>query len=416
VTDFFKAYQDFCQKEIDENETIETLVNRKEIQEFGINYIDTYTTTYITGIINNREIGKGDSVTKYVRIPVTFNLIQNKLQWRKLLFRARIKWFKYDGPVATFLAVLIDMVSFIIIPYSVMWFIMVVRFAIGRINEDPYANTYNMFDLFNANSKDFWFSKAEGNEITYIFMWFNIIGCFILIIEMISYYSMEDTQYNFQRYIIKRTPLKWISTICLWIWIAFYAWLVMTYLFLILAWSILAAILYPERFLVLASAAVVFIGFSIQTYRSIMKFVDNLQFEVERLIDEQLQSILRYTINKAKTEVRKTLQMKEIKAWEKTVNNTLSKLYLPKISLDKLDMILEGDANEAIDALSESFKLSKRMSLILLGTVHNDPQKLKQGLNMLINLLKIDYEIKYLLKTLINCFDDSEKDIVATRK
>jgi peroxiredoxin len=88
----------------------------------------------------------------------------------------------------------------------------------------------------------------------------------------------------------------------------------MTYLFLILAWSILAAILYPERFLVLASAAVVFIGFSIQTYRSIMKFVDNLQFEVERLIDEQIQSILRYTINKAKTEVRKTLQMKEIKA------------------------------------------------------------------------------------------------------
>jgi hypothetical protein len=91
-------------------------------------------------------------------------------------------------------------------------------------------------------------------------------------------------------------------------------------------------------------------------------------------------------------------------------------LYLPKISLDKLDTILEGDASEAIDALSESFKLSKRMSLILLGSVQNDHQKLKQGLYMLINLLDIDSDVKDLLRMLINCFDDSEKDIVTTRK
>jgi hypothetical protein len=86
------------------------------------------------------------------------------------------------------------------------------------------------------------------------------------------------------------------------------------YIFLTFAWCILGAILYPEKFLAYASAAIVFLGTILQSYRKVSNFVNNLEAEIDKIINDKLLSIYYFATNKAKREIQDALKISQVKS------------------------------------------------------------------------------------------------------
>jgi hypothetical protein len=272
-------------------------------------------------------------------------------------------------------------------------YVVSVCFAAGKIQADPYNVSYNIYDLAFPSTKDFWFYNMEGIGWAIVFIIFGTIFFLIGLLELVSYYSIGEMSWNSIKYEIKRKFWKRLCTYAFWIVWCFYLCLFMAYVFLILAWCILGAILYPEKFLALASASLVFIAFNARTYKTIVNFSNNLEYEVEKIIADHLKSILAYTIDIARKEIKKSLEIDEIKFWEDSLNQVLDLWNFPKIDNQKLRALLEGDTSEYIDFLTNSFELSRNMSKIILGIIQNDNEKVKQGLRMIIKELKFDNNI-----------------------
>jgi hypothetical protein len=66
---------------------------------------------------------------------------------------------------------------------------------------------------------------------------------------------------------------------------------------LVISWIILGVILFPERYLALASGAIVFVTYSLTTFQKIKDFNDDLGVRVEKVIQKELYKILVDVVN-----------------------------------------------------------------------------------------------------------------------
>lgn len=130
---------------------------------------------------------------------------------------------------------------------------------IKTVNEDIYAQTFTINDIFNSSSYNFWLDSVIGQTYFYIIAGFCCLSSLIGLIELICYYATgaKDTG----KYIVSRTWQRWIITGSFWVIILIYIGIYTAYLSMVLVWCILGAVLNPQKFLPFATGSVVIIGF-----------------------------------------------------------------------------------------------------------------------------------------------------------
>jgi hypothetical protein len=117
---------------------------------------------------------------------------------------------------------------------------------------------------------------------------------FFALIELVSYYAVGHLDTG--KYPVKKTLLKKIIVLIFWILISLYLAIFSAMVILVLTWSLLGAVLNPNRFLPAASGSVTFITFVLAKFTFMKHLNEKLQEGVGDIVNEKLAETVSKTI------------------------------------------------------------------------------------------------------------------------
>lgn len=148
------------------------------------------------------------------------------------------------------------------------------------------------------------------------------------------------------------------------------------YFSVILIWSILGAVLNPEKFLPIAVGAVVIIGFSVLLYTRLKKINKSLEGMVGDTVDQELKTSL---MDRMKKELAKISKLRNPPVEEhtriqfhKALVSYMEKNNYPSVSKDATDSILDGDMGMLIGMMNKNCGIDENVALGLIGWLKQD--------------------------------------------
>ena len=162
------------------------------------------------------------------------------------------------------------------------------------------------------------------------------------------------------------------------------------YISVILVWWILGAVLNPEKFLPMATGAIVIIGFTAFLYSRLKQIDQTLQEVVNITVNQELRVSLYDSIQKNSDLSKVARQVESIPQmlFNKAINAYMSANNHPIVERNITDEILQGNAGAIANLIHKNWGIDYNISLGLVGLLKNDPViLLGKRLENLINWL-----------------------------
>jgi hypothetical protein len=176
---------------------------------------------------------------------------------------------------------------------------------INIIRNDIYAPIYSLNDVFNSSSYDFWLDSPDIQYVFYIVGATTVLFIITGLLELICFFATEEEDIG--KYEVKQTIPRAIISNAFWLMFLFYIAVYIFYFGIVLVWSILGAVLNPEKFLPTASGALVIAGAAFLLYTRFKNVNKTLTELVLSTVNEHLKIAMFETIQKQNSEMAKLL-------------------------------------------------------------------------------------------------------------
>jgi hypothetical protein len=183
-----------------------------------------------------------------------------------------------------------------------------------------------------------------------------------------------------------------------------YAALYISYISVILLWSILGAILNPEKFLPIATGAlvvIVFLGFTYVKLSSINKTLTDL---VKNVVNDEIKGTMIQSFQNKHVDVSKiTSQAKSLthSLFHKAINTYMGANNIQSVDRSVTDEIMNGNAGAIATLLYNSLGINYSIALGLVGVLKNDPIVILDSIYKLSETLNLDPELNIAIAEII---------------
>jgi len=359
VSELKQRYDLFCMdNKIDDLVKI-NIVGCPELEQFGAKHDSNLYIPYLSGIVLHKIPGLKQSnyTPGIIRIPKESKARKRNIgMCRKIKNKIMYFLFSSEGVLTNFFIVVVHLLLLLLVPLGIFFAITWSLLQVDNIEEDVYKYSFGITDVFYASSYDFWINHLSGILLWYIMG--GLCGLFFIsgLIELISFYATgaRDTG----KYIVFKSWIKWVVTITFWILLISFIGMYSAYISVILVWSILGAVLNPQKFLPMAVGAIVIIAFSFLLYTRLKQINKSLEGMVGSTVDAELKNSLVETVKKELDKLSK-LRHPPVEdntriQFNRALNNYMSKNNYPPVTQDSTDEILDGNMGELIKMMNKN--------------------------------------------------------------
>jgi hypothetical protein len=183
-----------------------------------------------------------------------------------------------------------------------------------------------------------------------------------------------------------------------------YAAFYISYISVVLLWSILGAILNPEQFLPIASGALVIIVFIIFMSTKLSTIDKTLHEVVINVINDQIKSTIIKSFKSKNVDVLKIISKAESlpqSMFHIAINTFMGKCDLQSVDRSVTDEIMKGDVGAIVRLLNENFGIEYSIALGLIGMLKNDPIIILDSIYKLSEKLDLDPELNITIAEIV---------------
>ena len=417
-----ERYELYCNAKGIDKLNRNNITGAPELETFGAEFQEYFQVAYVSGVV--LKMPPSEVRDKYtpglVRMPIEDEDENEdkkiKESWFSKLIRNTSSLFTDEkGLTLNALSVILSLLIIFGIPLlfflAVTWSLL----QIDIINGDIYDPVYDMNDFFSSSYYSFWWSHISYGWVLYIFGGLSIIFIIIGLAELVWYFATAERDTG--KYIVSKTLPRWIVSGMFWIVIIFYVALYIGYFSIILIWSILGAILNPEKFLPIATGAAVIIGFLLLMYSKLSNLNKSLLEVVSLTINDQLHFSFLETFGVNKSDLSKGLD--EVDSLPKVLFNKATNAYMsandhPQVERAITDQILDGNVGALATILHKHLGIDYAVCLALIGALKNDPVIIWDSVHRLSEQFGLDPVLNVTLTELV--LDQFKSDISSKKK
>jgi hypothetical protein len=388
VTDLEQKYDDFWrQNKVSQIEKCK-IVGSPEMESFGGIFKDEYEIPFVQGI--TKCVVPVKESRKFLVVGLSKAPI-SKHKDVKIYKVIRNFFFSEGGIFPNLVSVLIYIAIVISIPLLIFLAIIWSLLQINEIDTDIYAINFNMSDVFNPSKDKFWLDSLPQTWIFYTILGISILFVLAGLIEQICFFATE--QRDTGKYIARYTTPRLIVSMVFWVLIFLYLSIYASYLSVICIWSVLGAVLNPEKFLPVATGAIVIIGVAIYVYVK-LRDIDKLFYEVvNTTVNDQLMVTMMNAVkNKTKSlgiEFDSFTSLPEV-FFNKALNKFMTSNDLPPVEREISDEILKGNITAIVGLLQNNCGIDECISLGLIGIIMDDNLMIVDSVYKLSEKLGVD--------------------------
>jgi hypothetical protein len=313
LSDLQKKFKIFCKEsKINESSTV-NIVGSTELETFGAKLKENFTIPYIAGIAEKigrpkkkqiyevsgliKAVKKGNDKTRCKSMKNLHQNVVNTIRGENGIITNRVIVLIY-----LLMLFFILMLIYIVFIWSIL--------QINLIRDDIYAPVYNFNDVFNSSSYDFW---LDSPDIQYVFYTMGVTTILFIItglLELICFFATEEKDVG--KYPVEILIQRRIISNAFWLMLIFYIAVYAFYIGVVLDWSILGAVLNPEKFLPTASGAIVIAGAAYILYTRLKNVNKTLKELVLSTVNEHLRIAMFETIQR-KTQIWQNYSIESMK-------------------------------------------------------------------------------------------------------
>jgi hypothetical protein len=408
VNDLEQKYNDFWRHNKVSDIEKWKIVGSPEVKDFGGVFKDEYEIPFVKGIAKcivpakNRRmylvVGMARKPKKSeIKTKSSRRWSLNNSYWNSKLSKPsnnlaiRNFFFSEGGIFPNLVSVLIYIAIVISIPLLIFLAIIWSLLQINLINTDIYATNFNIRDVFNPSKDEFWLDSLPQTWIFYTILGLSILFILVGLIELIFFFATE--QRDTGKYITKYTTPRLIISNIFWVLIFLYLGIYASYLSVICIWSVLGAVLNPERFLPIATGAIVVIGVAIYVFVKIRN-IDKLFYEVVNTAvnDQLIVTLMDAVENKAKSigiNIDSITSLPEV-FFNQALNKFMSVNDLPSVEREISNEILKGNITAIVGLLQNNCGIDECISLGLIGIIMDDNLMIVDSVYKLSEKLGVD--------------------------
>jgi hypothetical protein len=183
-----------------------------------------------------------------------------------------------------------------------------------------------------------------------------------------------------------------------------YAAFYISYISVVLLWSILGAILNPEQFLPIASGALVIIVFIIFMSTKLSTIDKTLHEVVINVVNDQIKSTIIKSFKSKNVDVLKIINKAESlpqSMFHIAINTFMGKCDLQSVDRSVTDEIMKGDVGAIVRLLNENFGIEYSIALGLIGMLKNDPIIILDSIYKLSEKLDLDPKLNITIAEIV---------------
>jgi hypothetical protein len=309
VSELQRKYKTFCREsKIDESTTVD-IVGSTELENFGAKLKENFTVPYIAGVAEKigrpkkKQIYEVSGLTKAVKKQRENNKRCESV--RSFYENVKNILWSEQGVITNWAIVLLYLILVFSIPILIYIAFIWSFLQINIIRDDIYAPIYSLNDVFNSSSYDFWLDSPDIQYVFYIFGATTVLFIITGLLELICFFATEEKDVG--KYEVKKTLSRAIISNAFWLMLLFYIAVYIFYFGIVIVWSILGAVLNPEKFLPTASGALVIAGAAFLLYTRLKNADKTLTELVLSVVNEHLKTAMFETIQKQNSEMTKLL-------------------------------------------------------------------------------------------------------------
>ena len=383
---------------------------------FGAEFKDEFPIPYLTGVAakTNPTASRDLYISGLVRRPSEKSfMMRNFPKIYNVYKKACALLFNIDGIMYNVLVVLTNLVAVSLIPLlfyiAVIWSLL----QINVINSDVYAPVFELSDIFNSSYYSFWLSDMSAKGIFYTLGALCLLFVFFGLIELVCFFATIDRDTG--KYAVSKTWPRWIISSFFWVMVLIFAGFYVAYISVILLWCILGAVLNPEKFLPIATGAMVILVFLGLMYSKLSYIDKTLKEVVSNVVNEQLQGTMIESIqkkaNKAQDELVDKFETMPQLVFNKAINTFMRMNNHPAVDKETTNEILKGNAGAIAKMLHQNCGLDYAIGLGLVGILKNDPVVILDSIYKVSMELDIDPIISVTIAELVLDKYDSDKTL-----
>ena len=241
-------------------------IDSDELKLSGAVYSPSFQCEYVKGIASRKipvePLELNNKKKRYIRGMVR-KKIADRRNWlsRILIFIRHTSYQLLTTPSGIILNLFIGVVHLLfllLVPNVINIILLLSLLQITKIQDEIFFPVFTIGDCFNASSYSFWLHYLKGKYLVWIFCIVGIAYVAIGLLSLTSYYVTDGL--NTGRYHTVVHPYKKLSDLIFWYFTIFYIILYGFYISVVLVWCILGAVLNPNKFLPLATGAIVIIA------------------------------------------------------------------------------------------------------------------------------------------------------------
>jgi hypothetical protein len=183
-----------------------------------------------------------------------------------------------------------------------------------------------------------------------------------------------------------------------------YAALYVSYISVILLWSILGAVLNPEKFLPIATGAIVVIVFLGYMYAKLSSINKTLIDVVKSVINDEIKGTMIENFQNKYSDVSKIISQAESlpqSMFHKAINAYMGANNLQSVDKSVTDEIMNGNAGAIATLLNNSLGIDYSIALGLVGVLKDDPIVIMDSIYKLSETLNLDPELNIAIAEII---------------
>jgi hypothetical protein len=394
ATDLKQKYTEYCIKHEIDKIYQSNIIESPELDRFGAKLREKQTISFVLGIAKkeiDRE-NKGYPTSKLVRNPFDLDGTKRKFSWWKRFLFFLNKWiFTKHGFLSNALYVLIYLIIMLSIPLFIYVVFIWSLIQVNVIRSDIYAPVFTFRDVFHSSGYDVWINDLEEVWLFYSSGALWTIYIIFGFTELFWFFNtaLEDTG----KYTVIKTWPRWTISMAFWIMLTFFSGLYAAYLTIICIWAVLGAILNPENFLPIATAAVVIVVAIVFLYTKLNLVYNTLKDIVYKKLDSQMKLTLIDKIQKESSSITSLLESFETipkRDFFKKLDSFMKKNKFPPVTKDQVSSIIGGNIEMIANIMHKNWGIDYKIAWGLVGLLANDPIIILNSIYKISNELKFD--------------------------
>lgn len=254
--------------------------------------------------------------------------------------------------------------------FAVIWSLM----QIQVISSDIYKDVNDINDVFSASSYESWYQRLDFKWLLNGLCILSVIFIFSGILELICFFFTQEKDTG--RYRISRTYPRWIVTMLFITISILFLSIYIAYISIILIWSILGAILNPEKFLPIATGSLAIILVMLLIYSRLKLINKTLNEVIDSSINDQLRLTMLNSLKKHSSVANKIISKAESLSnmmFNRAINTFMITNNLHSVEQSVTDEILKGNAGAIADLIHINLGVNHDIALGIVGMLKNDP-------------------------------------------